>query len=140
MSGPYDDIIALPHHVSNRHPHMPVSDRAAQFTPFAALTGYDAAIRETARLTDQKVEQTDDVKTLLDWKQQILLNFPEPQPPVTVTYFNPDTRKSGGSYVTVSGHFRKIDPLNRLLILTDKTCIPLDDISDLEGDLFSEFL
>ena len=138
MSGPYDDIISLPHHVSARHPHMPVSDRAAQFAPFAALTGYDAAIRETARRTDRKVEQTEEAKAVLDRKQQLLLESAEAHPPVTVTYFRPDDRKSGGSYVTVSGRFRKIDPLKRLLILTDKTCIPLDDILDLESDLFRD--
>lgn len=136
MSGKYDDIIDLPHRVSNLHPHMPVSDRASQFAPFAALPDYDTAIRETARLTDQKVEQTEDIKTLLDRKQLLLLASAQTHPPVTVTYFKPDTQKSGGSYITVSGRFHKIDPLKRLLILTDKTRVPLDDIWDLESDLF----
>lgn len=140
MSGQYDDIIALPHHVSNRHPHMPVSDRAAQFAPFAALTGYDAALRETARLTDQKMEQTEEAKAILDRKQQLLLESIKAHPPVTVTFFKADDQKSGGSYVTVSGRFGKIDPLKRLLVLTDKTCIPLDDISELESNLFPDFL
>ena len=140
MSGPYDDIISLPHHVSARHPHMPVSDRAAQFAPFAALTGYDAALRETARLTDRKSEQTEDAKAVLDRKQQLLLESAEAHPPVTVTFFKPDGWKSGGCYVTVAGRFRKIDPLKRLLVLTDKTCIPLDDISELESSLFPDFL
>ena len=138
MSGSYDDIIDLPHPVSTRHPHMPVPDRAAQFAPFAALTGYEAAICETARQTDQKAEQEEDAKMVLDQKQQILLHSTEPYPPVSVTYFKPDIRKSGGSYVTVSGQFQKIDALKRLLILTDKTSIPLDDILELESTLFSD--
>lgn len=140
MSGQYDDIIGLPHPVSNRHPHMPVSGRAAQFAPFAALTGYDTTIRETARQTDRKAEQTEEAKALLDCKQQILLDLAELCPPITVTWFKPDDRKSGGSYVTVSGRFGKIDPLKRLLVLTDQTCIPLDDISELESRLFPDFL
>ena len=136
MSGRYDDIIDLPHHVSNRHPHMPVSDRAAQFAPFAALTGYDAALRETARRTDRKVEQTEEAKALLDRKQQLLLESAATQPQVTVIRFLADERKDGGAYVSVTGRFRNIDPINRQLVLTDKTRIPLDDILDLESDLF----
>lgn len=136
MSGPYDDIITLPHHVSNRHPHMPVSDRAAQFAPFAALTGYDAAIRETARLTSQKTELTEEAKALLDRKQQVLLASAETHPEVTVIWFKADPRKAGGSYESVTGRFRNIDSLNRQLVLTDKTRIPLDDILDLESNLF----
>lgn len=139
MSRRYDDIIDLPHPVSARHPHMPVSDRAAQFAPFAALTGYDAAIRETARLTDQKVEQTEEAKALLDRKQQLLLESARTHPEVTVTYFKADPHKSGGAYVSVTGHFRSIDPIKRQLVLTDKTYIPLDDIFKLECSLFPDF-
>ena len=134
MSEPYDDIIDLPHHVSNRHPPMPVSDRAAQFAPFAALTGYDAALRETARLTDRKAEQTEEAKALLNQKQQLLLHFAQQHPKITVIYFKPDLLKSGGTYVSVSGQFHSIDPLKRLLFLADKTRIPLDDILDLDSN------
>ena len=140
MNEKYRDIIDLPHPVSNRHPHMPVSDRAAQFAPFAALTGYDAAIRETARLTDRKLELTDDAKALLDRKQQVLSHYAKQHPQITVTYFKPDERKTGGAYVSVSGTFHSIDFLNRQLLFTDKTRIPLDDILDLESatiDFFS---
>ena len=137
MSEAYDDIIHLSHHVSHRHPHMPVSDRAAQFAPFAALTGYDAAIRETARLTDQKLTPDEDAKAVLDQKQQILIAAAE-HPEITVTYFLPDSKKSGGTYVSVIGRFRTIDSIGRQLVLTDKTRIPLDDILDLESDLFQE--
>lgn len=136
MNKTYDDIIALPHPHSCRHPNMPVSDRAAQFAPFAALTGYGAAIRETARLTDPKTELDEDAKAILDQKQQILIQAADEHPEVTVTYFVPDTKKSGGVYVSVSGQFKKLDPNKRLLILNGGTSIPLDDIYDLESDLF----
>ena len=136
MNGPYDDISDLPHYISNRHPHMPVADRAAQFAPFAALTGYDAALRETARLTERKIELSEEKKTLLDCKQQILLESAHEPPKVTVVYFKADERKSGGSYISVNGRFRTIDPIQRQLVLSDKTRIPLDDILDLESNLF----
>lgn len=138
MTGPYDDIIALPHPVSVRHPRMPVHNRAAQFAPFAALTGYDAALRETARKTDRKMEPDESVKAVLDQKQQLLCRFAPEQPTVTVTYFIPDARKDGGTYVTHSGRFRSIDCIRRLLLLTDATAIPLDDILELESDLFRD--
>ena len=139
MNEKYSDIIDLPHPVSNRHPHMPVSDRAAQFAPFAALTGYDAAIRETARLTDRKVELTEDTKASLDRKQQILLNHAETHPEVTIIHFKADHRKAGGSYVSVTGRFQTIDSIKCQLVLTDKTRIPLDDILDLESSVIDFF-
>ena len=136
MTGPYKDIISLPHPVSARHPRMPLPDRAAQFAPFAALTGYDAAIRETARVTDRKIIPDEDAKTVLDQKQQLLIAAAHEHPEITVTYFVPDAKKSGGTYVSSSGAFRAIDPVRRLLILTDGTAIPLDDILELESDRF----
>lgn len=139
MNRTYDDIITLPHPRSLKHPHMPVSDRAAQFAPFAALTGYDAAIRETARLTDRKVEPDEDAKAALDQKQQMLIHAADEHPEVTVTYFRADQRKSGGSYVSASGQFKKVDPHRRLLIMTDGTSIPLDDILELNSSVFREF-
>ena len=138
MSGLYDDIIDLPHPTSPKHPHMPVSDRAAQFAPFAALTGYDAAIREAARKTDRKIEPDENARTVLDLKQQILLHAAPDQPTVTITRFVPDEQKDGGAYISLSGHFRSIDPVRRRLILTDGTAIPLDDILNLESDLFRD--
>lgn len=138
MSGQYDDIIDLPHQISVRHPRMPIPDRAAQFAPFAALTGYDAAIRETARQTEQKIELDENAKAVLDWKQQLLLYRAQQHPQITVIYFNPDTHKTGGAYISVSGQFHSIDPLKRQLVLTDKTRIPLDDILELESELFRE--
>lgn len=132
----YNDIIDLPHHVSATRPRMSMIDRAAQFSPFAALTGYDAAIKETGRLTDQRIELSEDSRAALDRKQQLLVECLADHPEVSVTYFIPDERKSGGAYVTVTGIVKKVDDYQRLLLLTDGTKIPLDDILDLESELF----
>ena len=98
----YEDIINLPHHVSPTRPQMPMSDRAAQFAPFAALTGYDAAIKETGRLTDEKIELDEEALTALDMKYQFLMDALDDAPEVTITYFQPDERKAGGKYVSQS--------------------------------------
>jgi len=132
----YEDIINLPHHVSKTRPQMSMLDRAAQFSPFAALTGYDAAIKETGRLTDEKIEMDEDRKAALDMKQAYLIEMIDEQPEISVTYFLPDTKKSGGSYVTVTGNLKRFDEYERLLILTDGKKIPMDDIADIESDLF----
>lgn len=136
MNHQYDDIIDLPHHVSPKRPRMDRIDRAAQFSPFAALTGYDAAIKETGRLTDERIELSEESHAALDRKQQLLLDNLADRPEVSVTYFVPDERKSGGAYVTVTGRVKKVDEPGRLLILTDGTKIPLDEIQDLSGEIF----
>lgn len=124
----YDDIIHLPHHVSDHRPHMPESDRAAQFAPFAALTGYGAAIKETARVTEKKIELDEEEKELLDRKlEELAVHLPE-QPEAVITYFQPDARKEGGSYQKFSGRIRKIDFFRRVLVMTDRTEIKVDDI------------
>lgn len=133
----YDDIINLPHYVSPTRPRMSMIDRAAQFSPFQALTGYGAAIQETGRLTDRKIELSEDERIVLDMKQQILLDNIRERPDVSITYFIPDERKDGGSYVTVTGNVKKIDDYQRLLILTDRAQIPLDEIVDIESELFN---
>ena len=132
----YDDIIDLPHHVSPTRPRMSMIVRAAQFSPFAALTGYDAAIKETGRLTDRRIELSEDSRAALDRKQQLLVECLADHPEVSVTYFIPDERKSGGAYVTVTGIVKKVDDCQRLLLLTDGTKIPLDEILELESELF----
>lgn len=132
----YDDIINLPHHVSKTRPQMSMLDRAAQFAPFAALTGYDAAIKETGRLTDERIELDDDTRASLDMKQAYLFEIIDEQPKISVTYFIPDAKKSGGAYVTVTGNLKRFDEYERLLILTDGKKIPMDDIADIESDLF----
>ena len=132
MSGNYEDILYLPHHVSGTRRQMSMTDRAAQFSPFAALTGYDAAIRETARLTDSSVDLEGDEKAVLNGRLQLLSRCLDREPRITVTYFVPDRRKSGGAYETVEGRVRKIDPLEQALFLEDGTHIPFDRIRYLE--------
>lgn len=99
MNNRYDEIINLPHHISKTRPQMPMSDRAAQFAPFAALTGYDSAIMETGRLTDERIELDEEALTALDMKYQLLMDAFEDAPEVTITYFQPDERKAGGKYI-----------------------------------------
>ena len=132
----YEDILNLPHHVSKTRPQMSMLDRVAQFSPFAALTGYDDAIKETGRLTDEKIEMDEDRKAALDMKQAYLIEMIDAQPEISITYFLPDTKKSGGAYVTVTGNLKRFDEYERLLILTDGKKIPMDDIADIESDLF----
>lgn len=131
MSGKYDDIINMPHPVSKRYPRMPLAERAAQFSPFAALTGYDAVIRETARLTDRRVEPDECRRQELDAALRDLAARLDSRPEVLVTYFRKDPRKDGGEYVHVSGRLRKIDSYTRSLVLEDGTPIPVDDILEL---------
>ncbi len=132
----YEDILNLPHHVSKTRPQMSMLDRATQFSPFAALTGYDDAIKETGRLTDEKIEMDEDRKAALDMKQAYLIEMIDEQPEISITYFLPDAKKSGGAYVTVTGNLKRFDEYERLLILTDGKKIPMDDIADIESDLF----
>ena len=140
MNNHYEDIINLPHHISKTRPQMSMIDRAAQFSPFAALTGYDAAIQETGRLTDEKIDLGEEAKTVLDRKQHYLSDIISVQPEITVTYFLPDERKSGGSYLSVTGQMKRIDEYERMMILTDGKKIPLDDIMNIESELFRELL
>ena len=131
--GKYDDIIGLPHHVSATHPHMPMIDRAAQFMPFRALTGYEDAVHETARLTDEKVELTEDEKALLDVRLQRLADEIGNQPKVTLTYFQPDKKKAGGAYITVTGQLKKMDDFEGILILTGGERILIANILTLQS-------
>lgn len=108
MNNRYNEIINLPHHVSKTRPQMPMSDRAAQFAPFAALTGYDSAIRETGRLTDEKIELDEEALTALDMKFQLLVKAIDEEPEASVTYFKPDQRKDGGAYLTETGTIGKL--------------------------------
>lgn len=128
MSGRYDDIIDLPHPVSQRHPRMPLADRAAQFSPFAALTGLDAALQETARLTDQRITLDEYEQAELDKTLQALREAAPQHPAVEITYFQPDARKAGGQYVTSVGHVKRIAEYEQQLILTEGTSIPLAEI------------
>lgn len=137
----YDDIIYLPHHVSASHPQMSLLDRAAQFSPFAALTGHDAAIKETQRLTEEWVELDEDEKRLLDEKLQIIReslfsrkdghNLPE----IIFTYFKPDEKKSGGAYFSIQGKVKKIDEYSHQVILEDGTALSIEHIVGIEGEM-----
>lgn len=131
MAGKYDDIIHLPHPDSPTHARMPVTDRAAQFSPFAALTGYEAAVQETARYVDHRIELDEDVKAELDETLRYILAQPAPGPKIRVTFFVPDERKSGGCYESASAHLLKLDRNRRELALTGGRIIPLEDISDI---------
>ena len=144
MSNPenfkYGDIIHLPHHVSDKRPRIPMVSRAAQFSPFAALTGYDAAIRETGRLTDRRIELSEEQLQELDRKQQLLMENIRDCPEVSVTYFVPDEQKQGGAYITITGRVKRINPYTRAMTLTDQTSIPMDEILELESDLFRKII
>ncbi len=129
--GKYDDIIHLTHHVSSTRPHMPMTDRAAQFMPFRALTGYEDAVRETARYTDERIELTEDEKALLDMRLQKLADEIHSQPQVTLTYFRPDKKKAGGAYICVTGQLKKIDDHEGYLILTGGERILIEDILEI---------
>ena len=131
----YDDIINLPHHVSSKRPQMPILERAAQFLPFSALTGYEDAVKETARLTDTRIELEESEKDLLNTKLHVLLDNLATEPKVKITYFLPDGRKSGGKYVSKMGTVIKIDLYNRQIKLEDETVIPLDDILAIEENV-----
>ena len=137
MNRKYNEIMGLPHHVSKTRPQMPMSDRAEQFAPFAALTGYDAAIKETGRLTDERIELDVEVLSALDMKYQLLMEAHDEAPEVTITYFQPDERKAGGKYITATSAVKKVDDFERRITMQDGTKIPMDDILSIGGELFS---
>ena len=137
MNDKYDEIANLPHHVSETRPQMPMSDRAAQFAPFAALTGYDSAIRETGRLTDEKIELDEEALTALNLRYQLLMDALGKEPEVEITFFKPDERKSGGEYVTVIGAVKNVDDFERLITMQDGMKIPMNDVLSIDGEIFS---
>ena len=127
----YEDIIHLKRPVSRTHPPMPVSDRAAQFAPFAALTGYGDAVKETERLTEDKVELSDSKKEELDAKLQYIREHIKELPQLQFTFFEADSRKEGGAYRTITGNVKKLDAYRRVIVLSDGTKIPAEDILEL---------
>lgn len=129
---PYEDILELSHPVSKTHPQMTRRDRAAQFAPFAALTGYEEAVKEAARLTEEKMILDEDSKEKLDWKLRRLQEKVKEKPTITVTYFLKDEKKKGGKYVTVTGVLKKIDSYTHQFVLENGEEIPLEDIVSLE--------
>lgn len=135
----YDDIIDLPHPVSKRHKPMSLYNRAAQFAPFAALTGHDAAVKETARLTDRKIELDEAEKSRLDEKMQLIVDNLDEEPIITVTYFVPDDKKDGGAYMDYTGILKRIDEYEHILIMMDKTIIPIEEVYKIESELFIKY-
>jgi len=138
QSGAYDDIIHLPHHVSKSRPHMSMHDRAAQFSPFAALTGYDAAIKETARWTDTQADLDENYKAGLDEKLMYILSHIEERPAVMLTYFVKDEKKDGGSYRSAEGAIRKVDFYERVIVMEDRMRIPLENIVEIDSAILRE--
>lgn len=138
MSTPYDDIIDLPHPTSKTHPRMSRMARAAQFAPFSALTGYGDAVRETARLTDRKIELDEYEKAALDARLQMIQEHLAEQPEISFTWFVPDEKKAGGAYVSAVGAVKKIDSFLHAVVLADGTRIPVDAIVEISGQLFPE--
>lgn len=132
----YDDIINLPHHVSKTRKPMSMESRAAQFAPFAALSGHDEAVNETARLTSSRIELSQEMLDNLSLRLAYAL---EQGVPVTVTYFRPDAYKDGGKYVTASGIIKKIDDVEGTIVFSDKRSIRLNDIYSLDGEIFNDF-
>lgn len=131
----YDAIINLPHPTSKKHPRMSMLNRAAQFSPFAALTGYDAAVKETARLTEQRVELDEYSKAALDERLRIIQEHLSETPQVTITFFQPDSRKAGGAYLSVTGCIKKIDTYEKCVVMMDKQKIPIEEIFEIETEL-----
>lgn len=137
MKKNYDDIINLPHHVSKKHPQMSMESRAAQFAPFAALTGYEDAVRETARLTEKRIDLDEGLKNILNNKLQYVLENLNNNPEITCTYFIYDKKKNGGKYVKKTGNVKKVDMVEKYIIFLDKSKILIDEIINITGDIFN---
>lgn len=133
---PYEDIINLPRPVSKKHPQPPLSERAARFAPFAAITGYEEMVLEEARVTEEKIELDESALTILNEKLNILQNCLSQSTEITVTYFVPDKKKNGGAYHTITGIVKRIDPYQKILILENDEKIQIEKIYDLKSDLF----
>lgn len=139
MNDNYDDMIDLPHHVSKKHLPMPFMKRAAQFAPFAALSGHNEAIKETARLTRKRKELDEDKKDTLRKKLNLVAQRIEECPKITITYFQPDEIKNGGAYLSIKGYVKKIDEYERNVCLSDGTKIAIDEIFEIESELFHTY-
>lgn len=135
----YDDIIDLPHHVSKTHKHMSNLDRAAQFAPFAALSGHEEAVKETARLTDERMILDESQIAILDQRLQIISDQLDLKQPISITYFKPDMKKNGGAYITVNKVIKKIDTYENVIVFEDKTKININDIYFIDGEMFNQF-
>ena len=132
----YNDIINLPHHVSKKHPQLSKASYAAQFSPFAALTGYEGIVSEAARFTNERVELGDKEKDILNAKLQIIGEHIKEHPELELTYFQKDKKKTGGAYLKKTAQIKRIDDLERIMYFMDGTNLPMDDITDMQGEIF----
>ena len=133
---PYEDIVDLPPHISKKHPQPTMMDRAARFAPFAAITGYEEMVLEEARVTEERIELDEGTLSLLNEKLNMIQEFLDEEPEIKITYFEPDKKKAGGAYVSITGVVKRIDEYEHLVIMTDGKKIRIDDIFGLESDLF----
>ena len=131
----YDDIINLKRPIS-KHPKMSLYQRSAQFAPFAALTGYEGQVKETARLTDRRIELDEEMKLILDLKIQVIKEMLSDNPEVEITYFIPDTRKDGGKYETIINNVKKIDSYNEHIIMQNNLKIEIKEIININSNIF----
>ena len=134
---PYEDIVNLPPHISKKHPQPTMMDRAARFAPFAAITGYEEMVLEEARTTEERIELDEDALLQLNKKLNLLRESLSEEPEVTVTYFEPDLRKSGGAYVSITGIVRKVDEYEGTIVLRDGTKVNIDEIKNIQSERFS---
>lgn len=133
---PYEDIVNLPPHISKKHPQPSMMDRAARFAPFAAITGYEEMVLEEARVTEERVDLDEGALSLLNEKLNMIQEFLDEEPEVTITYFEPDKKKSGGAYITIIGIVKRIDEYEHLVIMKDGSRIIIESIYDLQSELF----
>ena len=133
---PYEDIVNLPPHISKKHPQPSMMDRAARFAPFAAITGYEEMVLEEARVTEERIDLDEGALALLNEKLNMIQEFLDEEPEVTITYFEPDKKKSGGAYNSITGIVKRIDEYEHLVIMKDGARIFIDSIYDLQSELF----
>lgn len=133
---PYEDIVNLPRHISKVHPQATMADRAARFSPFAAISGYEDMVKEAARVTEERIDITDATKELLNEKLNMIIEFLDEEPEVTITYFEPDKKKDGGAYISITGTVKRIDEYERIVLMSDDKKIKIDEIYAIESDLF----
>lgn len=134
---PYEDIIDVPHHISKKYPEPTMMERAARFHPFAAITGYEEMVLEAARITEARIDLDEEALTVINKKLNMLRESLDQEPKVTVTYFEPDKKKSGGAYVSVTDIVKLIDEYEQIVIMGDDKKISIKDVYSIEGDLFS---
>ena len=133
---PYEDIVNLPPHISKKHPQPSMMDRAARFAPFAAIAGYEEMVLEEARVTEERVDLDEGALSLLNEKLNMIQEFLDEEPEVTITYFEPDKKKDGGAYISITGTVKRIDEYERIVLMSDDKKIRIDEIYAIESDLF----